>query len=318
MNKNDYNKKLSKEEEKNGLVEITPEMAEQYLRTSYRPVRMECRTTVNKYKEEMLAGKWGYSVDPIAFDTDGELINGRLRLQALKEAGVTLKFFVLRNCPKNMSHIDMGSRRSMATNIRLSNPNIDWNQNPAVATMNFINKMFPKVIGIETDDFAEYAEEFEGDIKLVQDGLIGAKQGLNCAAIRAGFTIPAIAGADKGLIEEGLRIFKDPEYKSRSRLVNGNFHELREYCISEMVSKGKTSKVVARLFGVIGNVIKTTEQRKPVGEINTNPIWAEMAYQYPVFTIEDNAVKYAYEPIRTKKTKKVGNKKTKKGGNKNK
>lgn len=92
---------------------ITPELAKEYLSLAKanRPIHP---SVVDKYAKEMSAGKFlELAPDaPIAFDTDGNLINGQHRLAAIVKSGVTLTMWVsTNNDPDSFAVIDGGMNR---------------------------------------------------------------------------------------------------------------------------------------------------------------------------------------------------------------
>lgn len=72
---------------------VSPGMAEGWLlkNKSNRPLR---RLTIVKYSRDMINGLWLVNSDCLAFDVEGNLINGQHRLMALILAGVSIEFQV--------------------------------------------------------------------------------------------------------------------------------------------------------------------------------------------------------------------------------
>lgn len=90
---------------------IDPERAQWYLacNTMNRPMSPN---TVQKYAEQMLAGKWMTNGDTITFAGD-VLIDGQHRLAAIVKAGVTLEMIVVRNvCVDAFATKDNGKKRA--------------------------------------------------------------------------------------------------------------------------------------------------------------------------------------------------------------
>jgi len=81
---------------------------------------------------DMAAGRWQQSHMSIAFDTNGNLIDGQHRLYGVVAADVGQWFVVIRNVHKSVQEvIDAGAARSAADALKLSN-RVDKNH-PAVA-----------------------------------------------------------------------------------------------------------------------------------------------------------------------------------------
>lgn len=97
---------------------ITPEMARSYLghNRNNRNVR---RGDVRSYADDMASGNWRYVGDPIKFAADGRLIDGQHRLLSLIEAGVTLKFAVIRGLAvSDQLVLDTGIKRSFGDHLK--------------------------------------------------------------------------------------------------------------------------------------------------------------------------------------------------------
>jgi hypothetical protein len=111
--------------------EITPALAETYLgkNISNRHVR---KGHFQALASDMTAGRWQSSHMALAFDTDGNLIDGQHRLLAIIESGVNQWMLVVRDVPKSVQEvIDAGAARSGADALKLSG-RVDSNH-PAVA-----------------------------------------------------------------------------------------------------------------------------------------------------------------------------------------
>lgn len=103
------------------MYEMTPKEAAfilEHKNPANRPFRP---ATVSQYAREMTEGRWCSAVtDAIGFTTTGELVNGQHRLSAVVESGVTVRFFIARNVPKEaFAYIDIGARRSISDRTHL-------------------------------------------------------------------------------------------------------------------------------------------------------------------------------------------------------
>jgi hypothetical protein len=93
------------------IEEIGPERARQYLEmnTTNRPVRHH---TVKLFASTMMRGSWQLTHQGIAFDSDGNLIDGQHRLSAIILCGLSIKMNVTRGVPNDAYHfIDIGLKR---------------------------------------------------------------------------------------------------------------------------------------------------------------------------------------------------------------
>ena len=99
---------------------ITPKMAEEYLEHNNRN-RPCSERVVNEYVARMKAGEWMLCPDAIAFDYNGNLINGQHRLKAIVKSGVECQFYVGRNCqPSAFVVTDEGKRRSAGDTLAIN------------------------------------------------------------------------------------------------------------------------------------------------------------------------------------------------------
>ncbi|CCH02049.1 hypothetical protein FAES_4049 [Fibrella aestuarina BUZ 2] len=97
-----------------GLEEITPEVARTMLADNQNN-----RTLTNRHvdflAEQMRAGKWQVTGEPIKIATTGRLLDGQHRLMAVVKSDTTQSFWVARNCdPEIFSVLDTGRVRRAA------------------------------------------------------------------------------------------------------------------------------------------------------------------------------------------------------------
>lgn len=94
---------------------ITPEQAMVILENHNPNNRTIARNTVEAYAREMRAGRWGLSNDAMAFDVDGNLLNGQHRLTACILADVPIPVAIMRNVPReDQDRMDLGRPRHIA------------------------------------------------------------------------------------------------------------------------------------------------------------------------------------------------------------
>lgn len=79
------------------------------------------QSIVERYRLEMLAGRWHFAGDPIRFDADGNLIDGQHRLFALSELdGISLPLLVVRGLPSEAQGVmDQGVKRTPGDQLGL-------------------------------------------------------------------------------------------------------------------------------------------------------------------------------------------------------
>lgn len=104
------------------VIIITPEMAARWLEhnTNNRPVQ---RITVDRYKRDMAAGLWHFTNAGIAFDTNGQMIDGQHRLIAISELpeGHGIAMNVTRGlAPEAKFYIDQGRKRTTGNQLAMA------------------------------------------------------------------------------------------------------------------------------------------------------------------------------------------------------
>ena len=99
---------------------ITPAMAKTWLEhnPSNRPIKMAC---VEAYMRDMIAGKWLLTHQGIAFDKDGNLLDGQHRLTAIALCGLPVMMNVTTDMPREyMIAVDNGTVRSPTDSFAVS------------------------------------------------------------------------------------------------------------------------------------------------------------------------------------------------------
>jgi hypothetical protein len=95
------------------IMDVTPEMAHEWLKKNHEKNRKKRTAKIAEYAVDQKRGNWVLSDQCISFDTDGKLINGQNRLQAVCISGVTIRVIVLFNAPRRAFYvIDGGAKRT--------------------------------------------------------------------------------------------------------------------------------------------------------------------------------------------------------------
>lgn len=96
---------------------ITPQKAREYFNTSqgegkrFRPISYQY---VHSYADTMKKGRWMENGEPIVFDNNGDLANGCHRMLAVEEAGIPVRFLVVRGVdPEAFTTYDNGRHRTV-------------------------------------------------------------------------------------------------------------------------------------------------------------------------------------------------------------
>lgn len=96
-------------------IEVTPEIARKMLESNYEGQRKVRKSTVDKYASDMSHGRWNVDAGGvIVISSDGCLIDGQHRLEAVIKSGMTIWFYVMTDAdPSAFSLIDSGVKRSV-------------------------------------------------------------------------------------------------------------------------------------------------------------------------------------------------------------
>src|SRR4051794_31155207 len=101
------------------IEDVTPAVAADMLaaNTKNRTLR---RTLVDVYAADMAKGNWQFTGEAVKISTDGVLLDGQHRLEAIVQAGVTVPMLVVRGLPRATQDVmDSGAKRSAADALRL-------------------------------------------------------------------------------------------------------------------------------------------------------------------------------------------------------
>lgn len=103
-----------------GIEVITPDRAKEILRTNTHNRKLK-PYLVTRYAKTMRDGQWTTSHQGIAFDEDGNLVDGQHRMEAVVLADVAVPFLVTYGIQKRaVRDIDTGSNRTIADGLLLA------------------------------------------------------------------------------------------------------------------------------------------------------------------------------------------------------
>lgn len=104
------------------IMRVTPEMAATWLEMNTNN-RKKNRERINAYARAMLAGRWVLTHQGIAFDENGNLIDGQHRLEAIVKAGVAVEMnvtFGVKHAEGEILEIDTGRARTYNNVMQMS------------------------------------------------------------------------------------------------------------------------------------------------------------------------------------------------------
>lgn len=189
---------------------ITPSMAKEYLEKNVknRPINLK---TVNKYAEDMASGNWELTHQGIAFNENGELIDGQHRLQAVIKSEASVEMMVARGISNQTVNIDRPKARSLYDNMHMGFLDIDSKMiNPNILSMCKV-VIHPLNKGNISDmKLIEFIEKYASDIKELQKTILPTNRirYLTVAAVEASIFMAYKNGVDIKQLERFYQVLK--------------------------------------------------------------------------------------------------------------
>lgn len=177
------------------LVEITPEMAREWLRHNTKN-RSVSRKEVDRLTELIRRGDWKPGVDAIAFAPDGTLVNGQHRLMAISASGVTVRCPVAYNLENN-AYIDTGRKRGQKSNMNLAFEDSEWLKGRFLSTVDLLIEEFPELDLVTATEKYRYLENYREAFEFCETIYKARDKGLSGTPTFAPFVVAYIAGADR-------------------------------------------------------------------------------------------------------------------------
>lgn len=159
-----------------GFVEITPQLARQWLKHNIKNRKLK-EDTVNSYARDAKSGNWLLTHQGVAFNDRHELIDGQHRLEAIIRAGVAIKMMVTLGIPsaRSMDVVDQGVSRSIADILdlqhNLKHPRLIASSARIIATFCYTGRARKLSIGQVLEVYKLFGSEMEkaierrGDLK---------------------------------------------------------------------------------------------------------------------------------------------------------
>ncbi|MBU0958563.1 MAG: hypothetical protein KKB31_01330 [Nanoarchaeota archaeon] len=98
-------------------VDVTPTLAERWLNNKNIHNRLIRERLVEQYALDMKRGNWGKTHQAIAFDENGDLIDGQHRLAAIMRSGKTINFLIVQDLPTTQTISTNGISSQIATQL---------------------------------------------------------------------------------------------------------------------------------------------------------------------------------------------------------
>jgi len=153
-------------------IQITPEIAREYLRNNTRN-RIVSQHHVDYLACEMEAGRFKDTGAPIAFRPDKTLGNGQHTLLAIVQSGVTVALPVWWDIPDEVIEaMDQGRKRSVAHQLQLAdglaNSNLIAGAAKSIVSICCYNQNFAVGVGLTRGVITEFAAEIDAVIPAIR------------------------------------------------------------------------------------------------------------------------------------------------------
>ena len=177
------------------VVTITPDMAREWLTRNMKNNRPVLKATVHSYARQMRNGSWHLTHQGIAFDENGELVDGQHRLHAIIEANVPVEMNVtynVRHTPGELFTVDMGRKRTYQNAVVMGGIDDPIYKYMGMYVSAYIRYKLPGGRKAEPSEIVDYIDRHYDDIKKLFMYVGGSGHGHGVAGSNR---IPAIVGA---------------------------------------------------------------------------------------------------------------------------
>lgn len=176
------------------VIAVTPNEAAAWLANNGQNRRLRPRL-VEKYANDMKAGRWSLTHQGLAFYDDGTLADGQHRLSAVVASGTCVEFAVTAGLPRAAgSAVDQHAQRQMHDALRIGGA-ASWIDKDAVAVIRFLcSGMGSGNRQLSAGAIEAFAETHERSLRFAL-GIVGTKKrNLTQAGIVACYVTAHLAG----------------------------------------------------------------------------------------------------------------------------
>ena len=159
-----------------GIEQITPDFAERVLETKNSKNRSMRPANLKRLVNAIDNGEWILTNQGIAFDQDGNLLDGQHRLLAIVKTGKTLPIMVARNMdPKIFNCVDTGAARNAADGLHIEGCTSSSKHLAAGIKVYLLYKNFPRgswtyaTVPTHSEILQEYKDNLESYEQIAQN-----------------------------------------------------------------------------------------------------------------------------------------------------
>ena len=222
---------MSRKDPQTVIVSVTPEMATRWLALNAGDNRNISVATVNAYAGEMAADRWVLTHQAIAFNVDGQLVDGQHRLQAVVQSGKTVRMHVTMGLHiAYNSPIDIGYNRRADHILGKPSRWVSIARGLILMESGDLGKSFKAQIG----QIADVGERHEEHIDAISEKLEGhVLMGVVAACVWAHPVAPKMVETFTEQVSTGELLTKgDPAYSLRRWMHAGDRHSTKEAIIA--------------------------------------------------------------------------------------
>lgn len=189
-------------------IEVTPEIATDWLANNAEFQRKLRQVVVERYARDMLNGAWNLTHQGIAFDTKGRLIDGQHRLAAIVKAGIPVKMTVVRDTPAGaFDHVDIGFGRTTADVLKAQGEG--WITHEHIAIARFMeagSNIKATTIGRSPFELREMVEMHKNALAFVFQNIERNVKGVTIAPVLAAVAVAYYSELDRTKLADFLRL----------------------------------------------------------------------------------------------------------------
>jgi hypothetical protein len=175
------------------VAEITPALAETWLKVNTTNQRNINQARVSEWAARIVKGEWRLTHQGVAFDDAGQLLDGQHRLSAIVLANRSVEIMVTEGLPRDtFDVIDNGRSRTAADALKIAGISHSSAIAPAVRLIHGYDHLGARpwdlsASGVTPADIRKYAERYDSD-QLVEAVRHGAAVGRRLSGSRAAYS----------------------------------------------------------------------------------------------------------------------------------
>lgn len=244
---------------------ITPEIAKKLLEKNHSNRKLR-KMVVDTYAEDIKDGRWELTHQGIAFDKNGDLVDGQHRLSAIVQAGIAVPMVVAEGVDSRVN-IDNHAKRNLTDTTGHSTMKI------AMARCVLDRLRSKNRIHASSSEIKEYIDEHLDNFDFAEKSITRNQYGVRSAAVRAAIYVASF-------YEDESRLSEFADVISTGRYTDSNADSaalrVRDWLISSGTNLRSNQKLI---YMKTEMAIRAFCNRKYVGKITVQP---ELIYKLPI------------------------------------